>query len=154
MRSLILLAALFCVGCAGRGPAPIDYFDGQSEFAAERQRETMTLPSVRYADAYVHTVEVLMDLDCTLQASNRALGVISATGMIRVLPADNLLAVPSRWRSCGGHRVTVTLRDAGSNGVLVRASFDPPSQDADQAFRTLLRRSLSLDTEREVQHAN
>jgi len=48
----------------------------------------------------------------------------------------------------------VTFRDAGSNGVVVRASFDPPSEEADQTFRTLLRRALSLDNEMEVRHAN
>lgn len=154
MRHGILLGALLCVGCAVQGPAPIDYFARQSEFAADRQRETMMLPSASYAEAYIQVAQVLMDLDCTLQASNQVLGVISATGTVRLLPADNFLATPSWWQSCAGHRVTVILRDAGSNGVIVRAAFEPPSEDADQAFRTLLRKSSSLVGAMEVQHAN
>lgn len=154
MNRGMLLAALLCAGCAGQGAGPPDYFSRQDEFAADRARETLSLHATSYDDTYRRVAEVLMDLDCTLRASDRTLGVISASGMTRVLPPEGFMAAPTWWRSCAGHRVTVTLRDTGAGSVVVRAAFEPPSEDADRTFRTLLERSSSLDTGMEVRHAH
>ena len=153
MKAWTLLTLLLCAGCAAQRPSEHDFFARQSEFAAARAQEAVTLPATSYEAAYVHVVEVLMDLDCTLKASNRQLGVISATGAARLLPPESFVQAPQLWHGCAGHRVTVTVREVRPNVVLVRAAFAPPTETAKETFRTLLRRSLPLDATQAVQRA-
>ena len=131
-----------CGSYPSRGP---DYFSEQAEFSAQRARETIVLQNISYEAVMVHVTEALMDLDCTLQESNRLFGVISARGSARMIQQDTWHA-PVLWYGCAGTRVTVTVSPRANRDMAIRASFYPASPEADQAFRTLLRGSVAIKT--------
>ena len=76
------------------------------------------------------------------------LGVIAARPELRILPSEGMFASPKRWRACAGKQVTVTVSDQGPDRLRVRATFVPPSPESDQAFETLLRRSIAQEEAR------
>jgi len=137
-----ILATCLCACGSHPGKTP-DYFASSAEFAAKRARETIVLQDLSYQAALVHVTETLMDLDCSFQESNQQFGVISARGSARMVHTDAWHA-PLLWQGCAGHRVTVTVTPRANRDIAVRASFSPPSAEADQAFRHLLRRSLTV----------
>jgi hypothetical protein len=145
--ALLPLLTLF-VGCATQ-PGTVSPFDAQDEFAAQRERETTVLPvAMDRQTACAHVTEVLMDLDCVLTEVNSELGVIAARPEMRMLPSESMFGSPKRWRACAGKQVTVTVSDQGPDRLRVRATFAPPSPESDQAFETLLRRSIAQEEAR------
>ena len=76
------------------------------------------------------------------------IGVIAARPELRILPSEGMFASPKRWRACAGKQVTVTVSDQGPDRLRVRATFVPPSPESDQAFETLLRRSIAQEEAR------
>jgi hypothetical protein len=150
----MLVTVLFSLAACGTQPeGPPDFFHGQAQFDAARARQTTVVDVASTGEACAQVIAVLMDLDCSVQAVNSELGLVSARnselGLVsarasvhRVPPAGYQAPVADR-HSCAGHRVTVSVAPRQEGQVAVRASFTPPSERADQAFRTLLRKSLS-----------
>lgn len=153
MKLILLLPLTLLIGCAGLPQSDKDFFARQSDFAADRQRESIRIDSANPEITTRHVIEALMDLDCALQESSQTLGLISATSTYRFILPETFIDTPSVWRGCAGHRVTVTVNADGQDRSVVRASFDPPSEAADRAFRTLLRNSLTFEHDAEKQHA-
>ena len=132
MKVSILPALVILTACTTQ-PASNNPFDAQADFAAQRQAETVVIED--------------MDLECVLTEINSDLGVIAAKTRWRFMPAESVWAVPTYWRACGGNNVTVSITERKDDRVAVRATFDRDNPQADQAFRTLLRRSIAQETE-------
>jgi hypothetical protein len=152
LRSICALALVLLTGCASTSGIAPDFFSGQAEFAADRERETILISSLDYESACAHVTEVLMDLDCGLQEINSQLGLISAHASSRWVPVARM-AEPTRiWHSCAGHRITVRIKGRSAGDIAIRASFYPANAAADETFRALLRKSISLEAVEEESH--
>jgi hypothetical protein len=134
-------------GCASQGELAPDFFAGQAGFSAARERERYTFSAIDYDSLFAHVIGVLLDLDCTLQASDMEHGVISARGSFRNY-RDGLNRAPYVWTGCAGHSVTVVLSERSNGEIEVRASFFPPDPRADQTFAQLLNNSVALAEQR------
>lgn len=134
MRFIYVLILL--TGCAGQSPVAPDFFDRRTEFAADRERETIDIGTLEYDSACVHVTEVLMDMNCELQEVNTELGLISTR------PISGRFG-GTRKLTCARHQVTVSVVQQSGGDIAVRASFHPPNMTADRTFQTLLRRSIS-----------
>ncbi len=143
IRTAVLSLLLLLVGCASQSTPVPEFFAGQKDFPATREQERHTFSSIDYDTLFAHVTESLLDLDCTLQETNKELGVISARGGVRTYP-NGLNREPLTWRGCAGHRVTVTVVERAADEVEVRASFSPPDPRADQTFKLLLNKSIAL----------
>jgi hypothetical protein len=141
---LMLVTVLFSLAACGTQPGgPPDFFHGQAQFDAARARQTTVVDVASTGEACAQVIAVLMDLDCSVQAVNSELGLVSARASVHRVPPAGYQAPVADRHSCAGHRVTVSVAPRQEGQVAVRASFTPPSERADQAFRTLLRKSLS-----------
>lgn len=145
IRLSALLAGLALLSGCSSTVLVHDPFQDEAAVAARREAETTVLAHVDRERACVHVTEVLMDLECDVVAVDAALGVVSARGGVRAVPPRNFLAAPGRRQYCGNARVTVSVNEIRT-GTRVRATFDPPSEHADRAFRRLLQRSVTLET--------
>lgn len=147
MKTAMLPALILLTACTTQ-PASNNPFDARADFAAQRELETVVIEDMDQKTACAHVTEVLMDLECILTEINSELGVISASTSTRFRPPEGLWAAPTYWRACGGNSVTVAVTERSDKRVAVRATFDRANPNADQAFRTLLRRSIAQETEK------
>lgn len=146
MKAALVPALAMLTACAGQ-PAQVNPFDAQADFAAQRELETTVIENMDGEVACVHVTEVLMDLDCELKEINSALGLVSGISATRLIAPQRMLPMGTYWRSCGGSNVTVAVKERDEN-VVIRASFEPAKPEADQAFKTLLRRSIAEQPEK------
>ena len=84
-----------------------------------------------------------MDLDCVIDDVNSNLGVVSAKTQYRLLHTGGAFTVPQVWQACGGSNVTVAVKERNRGSLSVRATFEPTTPEANQAFKTLLHRSVA-----------
>jgi len=146
MKVLILGGLLLLTGCASYQPPKTDFFARQAEFAADRERETVIIRDLDQQEACAHVVQVLMDMDCKIGEVNSELGLLTALPPHPV--SSQTIKLPRFYNNLAtcGHQVTVSVSGRGDGDVAVRSSFNPPADQADEAFRTLLRKSVSLQT--------
>jgi hypothetical protein len=142
--ALIPLLALL-TACAGQQSNP-NPFAAQADFAAQRELETLVVEDMSRDVACAHVTEVLMDLECHIIEVNSELGVISADRSFRWVHSGDFLGSRRIWQACGGSNVTVSVRERDDD-IAIRATFEPPKPEANQAFRTLLRRSINEQAE-------
>jgi hypothetical protein len=152
MRCICALALVLLPGCASTSGIAPDFFSDQAKFAADRERETILISSLDYESACAHVTEVLMDLDCGLQEINSQLGLISAHASSRWVPVAGMAEPAGIGRSCAGNRVTVSIAERSAGDIAIRISFYPPDAAADETFRALLRKSISLEAVEEKSH--
>jgi hypothetical protein len=144
---IALIAALIVLtACAGK-PVTTDFFNSQADFSAKRELETIVVDAANQQQACAHVTAVLMDLGCELQEINSRLGVISAQPSVRTVHLQFPTYLAHRRQSCGGLRVTATVTGRSNGQQSVRASFIPESPSANQAFGTLLRKSIETEPE-------
>lgn len=140
-----LCLLLMLAGCVSQTQRPqrSDFFTGQHEFAAAREAETQRFKGIGYDAMLAHVTESLLDLDCSLQETNKKLGVISAgSGLRRFRPAS-FTTEPAFWADCAGHSVTVVVAAPSAGELEVRASFIPADPRVDLAFQLLLEKSIA-----------
>lgn len=145
MKAALIPALALLTACAGQ-PSNPNPFAAQADFAAQRELETLVVEDMPQDVACAHVTEVLMDLECHIMEVNSELGVISAGSTYRWVHSGDFLGTRRFWRACGGSKVTVSVRERGED-VAIRATFEPPKPEANQAFRTLLRRSINEQAE-------
>ncbi len=146
MRNLTLPLLALLTACAGQ-PSDSNPFNAQADFAAQRQKETILIEDMDRETACVHVTEVLMDLECVMSDINADLGIVSGNSSFRWVHSGEFLVSRRIWLACGGSSVTVSVRERDDD-VAIRASFQPPKPEADQAFRTLLRSSIAQQREK------
>lgn len=145
MRALILTSLLGLGACSSQPTLLPDYFAAEQGSSAARARETTLIESDSLEEACAQVVAVLMDMDCRFQEVDSELGVVSAYSAVHeVLHNVHRAPLLPDKRSCAGVRVTVSVNEAGPGRVAVRATFRPKDARADETFRTLLRKSVSL----------
>lgn len=144
MKTALALVLLALTGCAGQPNIAPEYFSRQEQFAADRVRETTTIDSISYEEAFSHVTAVLMDLDCQPRETNLQLGLISGSASSQRAAPPGTITRGNFYRSCAGRAVTVSVVERPSGDIVIRASFYPPDAAADQSFETLLRKSISL----------
>jgi hypothetical protein len=138
-----LCLLLTLAGCMSQPQRQVDFFAGQDKFAAAREREMQRFSGVGYDAMLAHVTESLLDLDCSLQETNKKLGVISAgSGGMRFRPAS-FTTGSSFWADCAGHWVTVVVSEPSAGELEVRASFIPADPRVDLAFQLLLKKSIA-----------
>lgn len=137
---LVLSMLLSTPGCSSQQRIP-DFFATQDQFSANRALQTTSVEDMEYETLLAHVVDSLLDLDCTLQETNKQFGLISATGAPRY--RGNLRTIYQNWAGCAGHKVTVKVTEAAPGKFDVRATFLPPDPEADRTFRLLLERSIA-----------
>lgn len=147
MKTLLIPVLALLTGCA-TGTTRTSPFDEQATFAAQREAETVVVADMEREVACAHVVEVLMDLDCVINEVNSNLGLVSAKTQYRLLRAEGFFSAPQGWRACGGSNVTVAVKERDGRDLAVRATFEPTSPEANQAFKTLLRRSVAEQPEK------
>jgi hypothetical protein len=142
---LVLSVLLSVAGCSSQQPRGPDFFAAQDQFAAMRAVQTTRFDGIEYDEMMGHVVESLLDLDCTLQETNKRFGVISARGAGRWYPGNmTMMTLMRRTRAgCAGHNVTVTVTEAAAGQLQVRATFFPPNPEADRVFQLLIERSVA-----------
>jgi|GEM_PF-4151264 len=146
MRALLAPGLVLLTACTSQ-PVVTNPFAKLADVAAQRQLETTILRDMDAESACVHVTGVLMDLECSISELNSDLGLVSATSTLRVIEPVNFIAA-SRWRqTCLGNAITVSVKETSGDSVAVRATFDHPDPDAEQTFRTLLRRSVTRQME-------
>lgn len=150
MKWLCMAGLLLLTGCVGYQTPQADFFARQAEFAADRERETVIIEQLDYEEACAHVTGVLMDMDCQLLEINSELGVISATPNYPWLSSPTAIYHHVPYRSCSGHRVTVSVLQRPDGAIAVRSSFNPQVPAANETFRTLLRKSISLQITKEA----
>jgi hypothetical protein len=138
----LLIPLALLTACAGQ-PEHFNPFNEREDFAAQRELETIDIDHMDRESACAHVAEVLMDLDCALGDVNSELGLLTGQSKSRWINGEGMFAVRRYWRACGGSNVTVSVDEGDHGNVRIRAAFEPPSPEADRAFRTLLRRSIA-----------
>jgi len=137
---LVLSMLLSMLGCSSQQRIP-DFFAAQDQFAANRVLQTTSVEEIEYETLLAHVVDSLLDLDCTLQETNKQFGLISATGA-RPRYQGNLMNY-QYWAGCAGHKVTVKVTASAPGHFDVRATFMPPAPEANRVFQLLLERSIA-----------
>lgn len=146
MKAALIPGLVLLTACVGN-PINTDFFDSQASFSAKRALETIVIDAANREQACAHVTAVLMDLNCELQEINSHLGVISAQPSVRTVHPQFPTYLAYRQQSCGGRRVTATVTERSNGQQVVRASFIPESPSANQAFGTLLQRSIETEPE-------
>ena len=141
MRIITITAAALLTACAAQ-PNANNPFANPEDFAAQREVEAIVIEDLDRDSACVHVTEVLMDLDCDLVDINSQLGLFAGKTRFRRVQAEGFFNPATFWRGCGGSNVTVTVKEKNDTDVMIRAAFEPTSPEANQAFDTLLRRSI------------
>jgi hypothetical protein len=140
-----LCLSLMLAGCAFH-PQPQqrpDFFAEQNEFAAAREAETQRFKGIGYDAMLAHVAESLLDLDCSLQETNKQLGVISAGSGLWLFRPASFTTESAFWADCAGHWVTVVVAAPSAGELEVRASFIPADPRVDLAFQLLLEKSIA-----------
>jgi hypothetical protein len=84
---LMLVTVLFSLAACGTQPGgPPDFFHGQAQFDAARARQTTVVDVASTGEACAQVIAVLMDLDCSVQAVNSELGLVSARASVHRVP--------------------------------------------------------------------
>ena len=138
---LCLLVTL--AGCVSQPQQQSDFFARQDEFAAAREAETQRFSGITYDTMLEHVTESLLDLDCSLQETNKKLGVISAGSGGRQFRHRSFTTESAFWADCAGHWVTVVVAAPSAGELEVRASFIPANPRVDLAFQLLLEKSIA-----------
>jgi hypothetical protein len=147
---ILLIPGLLClVACASHPGGPPDFFAMQTDFAADRSRQTTVVESASSEEACAQVIAVLMDLDCSLVEIDHQLGLVSARSNAHLLPPVIHAAPGPDRRSCLGREVTVSVVPQGRKQFAIRAAFSLADSRADETFRTLLRKSLALSVQQE-----
>ncbi|MEH6548352.1 MAG: hypothetical protein V7711_19040 [Pseudomonadales bacterium] len=144
-RMVLLGLLLGLVGCVAPPPPAYDYFANESEFAADREIQSMRFSDVDYDAMLGHVIDVLMDLDCALQESSKSLGVVSAGR-----GGYQSITTPFRtdyFSNCPLATITVVVTGLPSDELQVRASSYPVNSKTQHALKQLLDRSLELAQE-------
>jgi hypothetical protein len=145
LRALFATCLLGLAACSSQPASLPDYFAARDDFSAARARETTLIRSASTEQACAQVVDVLMDLDCRLQEVDSRLGLVSAYSSAHsIFLSDHGGVAPADQRSCAGRRVTVTVIEKKRGEASVRATFRPSDPRADETFRALLRKSLSV----------
>ncbi len=137
-----LCLLMLLTGCISPPRYQNDFFAGQDEFAATRERELLRFSGVDRVAMLAHVTDSLLDLDCSIRETNKELGIISGGGGRRLV-SGSWGTVHSRAVDCAGHQVTVLVSQRSADSLEVRASFTPTDQRANEAFQLLLKNSIA-----------
>ena len=149
MKYLMIPALLCLVACSSHPAKPRDFFAHQTDFAADRSRQTTVVESGSSEQVCAEVVAVLMDLECKLVEIDHGLGLVSARSNAHLIPPVTQVSPETNRRSCLGREVTVSVAPRERKQFAVRAAFNTADARADETFRALLRKSLVLSVRQE-----